>query len=76
MVALLEWLLESSTLDPSVKVMVPQLEKIIFLLREICPPDDDIDILMVDVDDTQQHPAATAAGPTPTPNGPPSNRHN
>ena len=78
MVALLEWLLESnSTLDPSVKVMVPQLEKIIFLLREICPPDDDVDIL-IDADDTQQHPAVTttATGVTPTPNGPPSSKNN
>ena len=47
MVALLEWILESQ--DDNIKIMVPQLEKIIFLLRDICPPDDS-DIVMQDDD--------------------------
>ena len=38
MVALLEWVIENQ--DTNVKSMIAQLDKIIFLLREICPPDE------------------------------------
>ena len=43
MVALLEWIAE--TQDANIKIMIPQLEKIIFLLREVCPPDDEIMVM-------------------------------
>lgn len=53
MVALLEYVMEND--DANIRTMVPQLEKIISLLREICPPNE---MMMM---------MSTPGGMTPTP---------
>ena len=57
MVALLEYVMENK--DEDIRTMIPQLSKIIFLLREICLPEDII--LQPDL----------TPGMTPTPGAPP-----
>ena len=74
MVALLEWIAE--TQDANIKIMIPQLEKIIFLLREVCPPDDEIMVMQEEQDLLVMGDTATGVGATPgglvgiTPMGP------